>query len=279
MDISKIVNVPQRTLVWPSCVPLEGFPVSVSTQLCLQGALSDRAGNDGDSIGLRDYRHGDRLRNIHWAQSVRSQKLMVRERQLISSTESTVILDLSPDDHDGDGINSSFEWAIRIAASICSHLHEASSPVRVVCVGLIDQTDEDNRNGIRPIMDFLAKLPTLASALKSAESSMTGETPEEQRCVSNYRNKVPSRGRVFSIGSSQTMRLDSGGLYSSKAKVTQVVVDVEGFQIEDMLQWTDGAERTRESQLCKEEIIFVQTPQSAAAELASGWNRSFSDAI
>ena len=171
IDISKTVDATERSLVWPSCVPLNGFPVSTSTKLCLQGALSDRGGNDGDSIGVRDYRHGDRLRNIHWAQSARAQELKVRERQSISSTESTVVLDLSPHDHHGHGIDSSFEWAIRIAASICSHLHEAQSPVRVVCLGLLGHDHQDNSNGLRPIMDFLANLPTFVESLALAESS------------------------------------------------------------------------------------------------------------
>ena len=156
MDIAKTVEEAQPTLVWPTCVALDGFPVSDSTRFCLQGALLDKAGNDGDSIGVRAYRSGDRLRNIHWAQLARSQKLVVRERQSIAPAGATVFLDLTPSTHEGRGADSSFEWTIRIAASICNHLHESRSPVRVVAFGLVGQAQlhEDNRNGIRPIMDF-----------------------------------------------------------------------------------------------------------------------------
>lgn len=278
MDISKTVDAARPTLVWPSSVPLEGFPVSVSTRLCLQGALSDRVGNDGDSIGVRDYRHGDRLRNIHWAQSVRSQKLMVRERQSISSTGATVVLDLSPCDHNGDGIDSSFEWSIRIAASICSHLHESHSPVRVVCLGLPSQTREDNRNGLRPIMDCLAKLPTFANALKLAESAKT-QSAQGQQSASIYHQNVSSNDRVFLVGSSKSMRLQSGVLFNRKANVTAVIVDSDGFKSEGELPPSKGAAAsTSKGPSCKSKTIFVASPQSAGEELASGWSRSFSDA-
>ena len=53
MDIAKTVEEAQPPLVWPTCVALDGFPVSDSTRFCLQGALLDKAGNDGDSIGVR----------------------------------------------------------------------------------------------------------------------------------------------------------------------------------------------------------------------------------
>ena len=37
--------------------------------------LFDRPGNEGDVIGVRPYRHGDRLRSIHWAQTARRDAL------------------------------------------------------------------------------------------------------------------------------------------------------------------------------------------------------------
>ena len=271
MDIAKTVEEAQPTLVWPTCVALDGFPVSDSTRFSLQGALLDKAGNDGDSIGVRAYRSGDRLRNIHWAQLARSQKLMVRERQSIAPAGATVFLDLTPSTHEG----SSFEWTIRIAASICNHLHESRSPVRVVAFGLVGQTQlhEDNRNGIRPIMDFLANLPSLAYALKQSEFPGK-EKGATDSCLNT------NDGHLFVIGSSQSTQIQSLDSRDHASAVTPVVVDMDGFKNKS----ESLSHKQTSASLPKPEIrnsardpIAINSPQSAAKELVSGWDRSFSD--
>jgi len=71
IDVSKTVAKTESALVWPAIQSLEGFPQAHANGFSLNGALVDRSGNDGDTIGVRCYRDGDRLRNIHWAQSIR----------------------------------------------------------------------------------------------------------------------------------------------------------------------------------------------------------------
>lgn len=264
IDISKSVARSTSVLVWPSCESLDGFPVSDSTRFSLHGALRDRSGNDGDSIGVRCYRNGDRLRNIHWAQTVRSQRLMVRERQTISSTDATVVLDLSPSIHAGSGIHSSNEWAIRIAASICSHLHESQSPVRVVCVGLpsLKQYSADNRSGLRAVMDFLADLPSLDAALESVESSCQMATSKQE---------LSRAGRLFLIGTN----LSSDLRKVNSSEFTPVVIDLEGFadrRLSGESNIVSNSDRSGDG-------IFIATPESAATQLICDWNRSFGDAI
>lgn len=277
-DIAKAVDVNRPVIVWPNCVPLEGLPMSDSNRFCLQGVLRNRAGHDGDSIGVRDFRTGDRLKNIHWAQSARSQKLMVRERQSVSSAGVTVLIDLSPDNHIGSGVNSTFEWTIRIAASVCNHLHETASPVRIICLGLPgrDSLCEDNRNGLRQIMDFLANLPT------HSEASIAFESKKEQQSDSTCSFSNSSDGHLFVIGSSQSSRIQSLRSRELTSNVTTVIVDMDGFLEQDEYPSPAGTASPLEpgqNRSVTNESISIQTPQSAAGELASGWSRSFSDAI
>jgi len=245
MDISKTVEEAQPTLVWPTCVALDGFPVSDSTRFCLQGALLDKAGND------------------------------VRERQSIAPAGATVFLDLTPSTHEGRGADSSFEWTIRIAASICNHLHESRSPVRVVAFGLVGQTQlhEDNRNGIRPIMDFLANLPSLAYALKQSEFP-----GKEKGATDSCLNA--NDGHLFVIGSNQSTQIQSLDSRDHASAVTPVVVDMDGFKNKS----ESLSHKQTSASLPKPEIrnrardpIAINSPQSAAKELVSGWDRSFSD--
>jgi uncharacterized protein (DUF58 family) len=265
IDVSKEVIHSESVLVWPSCETLEGFPVSESTRFSLQGALKDRSGNDGDSIGVRCYRDGDRLQNIHWAQTVRSQRLMVRERQTIASTGATILLDLSPANHVGHGVDNSLEWAIRIAASICSHLHETQSPVRIVCLGLpnLNQVTVNNQTGLRAVMDFLADLPTLEEALVLSKKSLSP--------ACQARHSLAGSERVFLVGTNrsnlaQTIRMPN---------VTPIVIDFAGFATEGQ------AIPNQDIEVCGEceNAIFIANPESAASQLTSNWNRSFSDAV
>ena len=72
-----------------------------------------------------------------------------------------MVVDLSPENHLGQGAHSTFEWAIRIAASVCQQLHAHHARVEVVCIGLPKGVPAraSNRLGIRPLLDFLALLP------------------------------------------------------------------------------------------------------------------------
>lgn len=280
MDIAKTVDAFRPALVWPSSVTLDGFPVSDSTRFCLRGTLRDKAGNSGDSIGVRPYRAGDRLRNIHWTQSARSQKLMSRERQSISSTTTTVFLDLSPNDHTGHGVESSYEWTIRIAASICTHMHETHSPVQVVSFGLPEQSQicEDNRNGLRPIMDFLASLPSLPSALKMKEELELSNDAESQQMTSIHTYTRESNGHLFAVGTNQSKSIQSVDTRNLASNVTPIVVESDGFKIEDDMSLFNKASGG-ESRSSNSESIAIKATQSAAKDLVSGWDRSFSDSV
>lgn len=267
-DVSKPLTEITPTLVWPQREPLEGSPPAEGNLFNLVGSLADRAGNDGESIGIRCYREGDRLRNIHWAQTVRSQKLMVRERQTPSSTVATVLLDLSPDHHSGTGVDSSFEWAIRIAASICYQLHRTSSSVRVVCLGL--QSSESNsvanHQGIEGVMDFLARLPTL---------EMQRDLPSHE-VSSTCRGWSRSTQTFFVCTSSSAITKFAG------SSIASIVIDLNGFAEKESAPIFGEAKPQVSapalSGRIRKKSIFVTTPLLAPSQLESAWRGSFENA-
>jgi len=269
VDISKTVTHSTTAIVWPACESFETFPVADSTRFSLHGALRDQSGDDGESIGVRDYRNGDRLRNVHWAQTVRTHGLKVRERQKLAAADATVVLDLSPLVHAGHGSQSSYEWAIRIAASICSHLHEAQSLVRVVCIGLPHslQSTTDNRLGLRAVMDFLADLPVLVA------------DRETEDCPANVGRATPELqfgGRLFLIGTNRSTQLPN----FASPQVTPVIMDFAGFDDTSPVEFMEATEPPKiesESPLPGDGISIVD-PHSAAEQLTGMWNRSFGDA-
>ena len=264
-DVSQPVLDVDSTLVWPQCEPLQGSPPAEGSVLNLVGALADKAGNDGETIGVRCYREGDRLRNIHWAQTVRSQKLMVRERQTISSTAATVLLDLSPNHHTGFGIDSSFEWAIRIAASICLQLHRTNSSVRLVCLGLknADLNCVANHTGIEKVMDFLARLPTLQM--------------QQELTAHEIRNTYKNWSR-----SNQTFFVCTTGSELEKftdSDISSIVIALDGFKNEDEnLIIGESKPQKLPVGMRRQGNFLVTAPQLASSELESAWRRSFGHA-
>jgi len=261
--ISKPVEIPNRRLVWPACQSLKGQPGADSVIRNVMGSLCDRAGDDGEAIGVRDYRLGDQLKNVHWAQTVRSQRLMVRERQTLSASVVSVTVDLSPAHHIGHGTQSTFEWAIRITASVCWQLHQSGSGVRLLFVGLEsgDQNQTSNRRGIKPVMDSLASLPTLAQAQQAAI-----ESPR----VSSPMGFVGGGQSVF-IGTSKSVATD--GVESQK-----FMIDLEGFRSEEALDFFDSEADPVVGDNIEEHDateVWVTSPQQAADQLDAGWKRSF----
>ena len=212
-DFSVEVECREKSLVWPACEPLDGRPQADGNRYSERGSLTPRAGTDGDTIGVRSFRSGDSMRSIHWAQTVRMQRLMVRERQSLTSANATIVLDLSADSHQGVGIHNSYECAIRVAANICYQLHESQSLVQLQCLGLSPGTQRQMNNhfGIRKLMDFLSSLPTLHQALASQTDN---PLPSRSRVL------MPEAGNIFLVGTDRSRFTDC-----PRKNVEQIVIE------------------------------------------------------
>lgn len=69
----------------------------------------------------REHRPGDDMRRIHWRATARHGELMVRREEQSRSSSLVVVLDDRHGAHHGEGPTSTFEWAVRAAASISVH--------------------------------------------------------------------------------------------------------------------------------------------------------------
>ena len=157
------VKLEKQTVVWPKSTHLAGNLFGNGSRFDVRGSLTDRSGMDGDVIGVRDFRRGDLLRDIHWAQTARCNQLVVRERQSSCQSPALVLVDLTPESHAGIGSQSSYEWAIRIAASVCQQLHDLQTYFEMHCIGVNSESRFPRSNrGIGEVFDYLARLPRLS---------------------------------------------------------------------------------------------------------------------
>ena len=254
--VARQVEVERDAIVWPQCVDLDSVPQLTGAQFNIDGSTSDRPGNDGDVIGARDYRRGDSLRQIHWAQTARRGKWIVRERQTHAQKPITIVVDLAPQTHTGVGSGSSFEWAIRTAATIGRHFHCHHSHVRLICGGLPTGIpgSVSNRRGLEELLDYLAKLPDLE--LARAES-------ENGSCSTSIQFSVNEFGRAFVIGT------DKSRLFESlPAGMTPIIFSSSKFDYELDTE-ADSADRTgvRKGQLS------ISNPADVPQQIAAGWEK------
>lgn len=96
-------------------------------------ATAHRIGQAGsDDVLVREHRHGDDLRRVHWKMSAKQDDLMVRLEENPWDPSSTLILDNRASAHLGDGPHGSMEWAISAVTSIAALL--ASGRHRLVII-------------------------------------------------------------------------------------------------------------------------------------------------
>lgn len=75
----------------------------------------DIVDDDLDFHGLREYELGDDVRHVHWLSSARTRTLMLRQYEATRRTDTSVTLDVNPDDYMS---KDEFELAVSVHASI-----------------------------------------------------------------------------------------------------------------------------------------------------------------
>lgn len=154
------VAVASKLLVRPRTFEIEELLDAAETRPNDDHWSDHRVGECGDMLGTRPFRPGDSLRRVHWAQTARYDRLIVCERQASSSSSLEVDLDTDPAAHRGHGRDSSWEWSIRIAASLCRVYHRQNA--RVVChVGREEIVVSQGAAGFERFLDQLARLPAV----------------------------------------------------------------------------------------------------------------------
>lgn len=176
-------------IVRPETVPLAPLALPMAWR---DGAatMSHSVGAGGsDDASVREYRHGDDLRKIHWRSTARSGGLMVRQEERPWHGESLILLDTRVGAYPAGGGQSgasgassggggsvatpesaAFEWAVTAAASIGGHLAERGRRVALVTGG--GQVAHDDAAAI---LDLAAEIkPALRADVGPLVTALTG---------------------------------------------------------------------------------------------------------
>jgi uncharacterized protein (DUF58 family) len=128
------VNLPltQTTLILPRRYPLPAIALP-GTHKYQQGgvALASSVGQSEEFVALRDYRHGDSFRHIHWRTWARMGKPVVKEFEDEFFVRHALVLDTFT----GLEHSETFEEAVSVAASFAASVNTQESLLDLLFVG------------------------------------------------------------------------------------------------------------------------------------------------
>lgn len=101
--------------------------------------LTSAAAGEGSAFrGLRPYRRGDPLKDVHWRTSARTGRLMVCEYERRLTARYYVYLDLDASRADGPRPGANLEDAVRLAATLGRQLQAENVLAQILVVGAED---------------------------------------------------------------------------------------------------------------------------------------------
>jgi hypothetical protein len=126
------IPLPQSALILPKRYPLPPVPLPGVLKYQEGGvALASNVGQSEEFVALRDYRHGDPLRHIHWRSWAKVGKPVVKEFEDEFFVRHALVLDTFTDDPQSD----LFEEAVSVAASFAASILTQESLLDLLFVG------------------------------------------------------------------------------------------------------------------------------------------------
>lgn len=105
--------------VYPRITPLPRPLPPLHTHISFGNYVSRNAGEGLEFAGVRPYRHGDRLRRVHWRTSLQRQALYVNDYSREHNADIVILLDTLATM--GSAEHSTLDIAARTAASLAAH--------------------------------------------------------------------------------------------------------------------------------------------------------------
>jgi uncharacterized protein (DUF58 family) len=161
---SRDVDAPGEVIVYPAV-----YPVVAPQPSGAMGGEDARArlGRRGEFFGLRELRHGDDVRDVHWRKAAHLGRLMVREYEEEAQRKATVFIDNALPAGAGTAESDALERAISHAASLASAYVGRGYAVKLVARGALVAAGQGPAHLSR-ILRALALLETVTEAVPFA---------------------------------------------------------------------------------------------------------------
>ncbi len=221
-SLRRQVGEPQTITVYPQVVPLvAGLSVGAAAFGDV-GRASLMPGASASASRVREYRPSDSLNRIHWPTTARTNRLMSKEFDSGGHTAVWLILDLQASRQLGDGLESTEEYAVTIAASLAVSLIESHQNVGLMVHGdalhsIIPQRDATQ---LSVILDTLSRVEATGDVPLSNLLIKAGrELPQGSLAVVIAPGPIPGSPSVFQH------------MYRRGVTVVPVMLDSGSFQV------------------------------------------------
>ncbi|MCH1493997.1 MAG: DUF58 domain-containing protein [Rubripirellula sp.] len=178
---TKTIKEISSLIVWPKVFPITGGKAFVSCHDSETGE-GERAGRFEASLGIREYQHGDSLRDVNWRATAKTGEIMVTQRSGPRCESVELFVDIS-----GVPNQDALSDRVRVAASIAANLHESPHSL-VLQLGR-------QRIRVRRGVDGLAQMMN-AFALIGLDGVDESELPSRSTAVTNITVSSNHQGSV-----------------------------------------------------------------------------------
>lgn len=116
----------------------------------------------GDFLTLREYAHGDDMRQVHWKSSARTGKLMIRQSEHLRESGALLMLDT----RSGAAGEGDFEKMVGAAASLCVACRNHRMPLEVATfLPHLESQHVRDADSLEAVLRMLALVPQSEEAL------------------------------------------------------------------------------------------------------------------
>jgi uncharacterized protein (DUF58 family) len=185
--LEKQILVYSTLVVYPEVFTVNYLPFVLGHLAPRYGEQTTRiSGNYEEFYGIREYQQEDGLRKIHWRSTARLSELMVKHFEQSAQWKATLVLDAAGTSNVGFGKESTFEYAVKILASIGKYLlhKNASFGFLANTIDPINIYHGKGRNHYYKILDQLAVIDSKGSmALHKFLARLQWSIPESSSLI------------------------------------------------------------------------------------------------
>ena len=171
-------------LVYPQYFAIKNIPLSANVKNPHQGDYPvEKVSGIDEFIGVREYRHGDPVKHIHWPGSAKTGELIVKEYSDVHEGSVSIVLDLHRDNNFGTGKHTTLEYAVKIATSLAVYALEHNITLNIYAQGreTVNLQNLKTKENIGKVLESLARVQSdgtqsyehVVSALSHASGNAT----------------------------------------------------------------------------------------------------------
>ena len=170
---------PATVLVLPRTFSINHLAYAAYSRHGVDGIIqSANAGSYHEFSGLREYRYGDSLKRVHWGATARHQELVIKEYDSYDRPTILVVLDQRAAFDIGELPETTFEYAVQIAASVIEYAIKNNIGVYVYGRGR-EATSFSVMPGAQGSHEFLERLARVRSDGSVPYPQVLGESLAE----------------------------------------------------------------------------------------------------